>query len=681
MEKIKLTETVTAAQNGDSAALETLYKEYAKPVYFLALKLLANKEDSEDITQDVFIYVFQKIGELKTPEAFPTWINRITAGKCTDFLRKKKLTFNIEDEEMAQTEFFEEKDPLLVPDKSLDNAETVKIITEIIDNLPLPQRLCVYYYYYENLTIAQIAENLATNENTVKNRLALAREKIRKALEELEEKEGIKLYAMPLLIAPILRAASQQFQMPQEIMANIFDGVTSVVDTPIDGITSVIETAADGIATVTETATAGTAATTTTATAGTTSAVSMKTIAGIVAAIVVVAGITTALLFANFGGSDEPYVPVDVIGNEVEDEEEPAPANVDEPEPDEVTPPDDEPYIEDDEPPVLEIINERGNTTGNIVNGGRATIQNDVIFYSNINNNGNIHRFNANGTGLGIVNSDNSEYINVIGDWIYYSNMSDGGKIYKIRTDGTDRTKLTDITAEFINVIGEWIYFVSIDWESENSGIYKVKADGTQLERILENTRTITIETDDRGTTTRTVTEQSRRLNIVGDWIYYVNSVSSGIQTPNLNAGSNHSEIYKIRTDGTEKTLLTSDNLDEMWRITLIAYDDWLYFETNDGLYRMRFDGSELSRISMDNILRFNIHDDWLYYFARDDDFAFSLYKSRLDGTEKTLLGNGGMMSHDINIVADFVYFVDGFDEFLELYRVRTDGTGWRIVN
>ncbi|MCL2693627.1 MAG: sigma-70 family RNA polymerase sigma factor, partial [Oscillospiraceae bacterium] len=224
MEKVKLTQTVTSAQTGDNAALEALYREYAKPVYFLALKILANKEDAEDITQDVFIHMFQKIADLKTPETFPTWLNRITSNKCTDFLRKRKITLNIADEEIAQTEFFEETDPLLVPEKSLDNAETVKIITDIIDGLPLPQRVCVYYYYYEHLTIAQIAENLATNESTVKNRLALAREKIRKAVERLEEKEGIKLYGvMPLMLTPILRIALQQFQMPQGAMTKILD--------------------------------------------------------------------------------------------------------------------------------------------------------------------------------------------------------------------------------------------------------------------------------------------------------------------------------------------------------------------------------------------------------------------------------------------------------------------------
>ncbi|MCL2633847.1 MAG: sigma-70 family RNA polymerase sigma factor [Oscillospiraceae bacterium] len=242
MDKIKLTATVMAAQTGDNAALETLYREYAKPVYFLALKILANKEDAEDITQEVFIHMFQKVADLKNPETFPTWLNRMTSNKCTDFLRKRKITLNIDDEEIAQSEFFEESDPLLVPEKSLDNAETVKIITDIIDGLPLPQRLCVYYYYYEHLTIAQIAENLETNESTVKNRLALAREKIRKAIETLEKREGIKLYGVaPLMITPILFKALRNFEMPQglaeSILGNVNAEAATVTEVPTDTVT------------------------------------------------------------------------------------------------------------------------------------------------------------------------------------------------------------------------------------------------------------------------------------------------------------------------------------------------------------------------------------------------------------------------------------------------------------
>lgn len=228
MDNIKLTETVKAAQAGDKSALTRLYLEYAKTVYFLALKLMKNKEAAEDITQEVFIYVYQKITQLREPEAFRAWLSRITASKCTNALTRNREPLSTDIEEVAETDFLEEADPLLVPERALDNAETARMIVDIIDALPTPQRVCMYYYYYEHLTVMQIAEVLNANESTVKSRLALARDKIRKELERLNKEEGIKLYGVaPLMLAPILDMALREFKMPSDVLTEILDNVTA----------------------------------------------------------------------------------------------------------------------------------------------------------------------------------------------------------------------------------------------------------------------------------------------------------------------------------------------------------------------------------------------------------------------------------------------------------------------
>jgi RNA polymerase sigma factor (sigma-70 family) len=316
-----LIEIISGVKNGDESAFETLYSEYAKQVYFLALKIVGSRENAEEIAQDVFLYIYQKISELRDPQAFPAWLSKITTSKCTDFLRKNN-PFTTEIEVIAEIEFIEETDRSLIPDKSLDNLETARIIIDIIDKLPLPQKVCVYYYYYENLSVAEIAEQLAVLETTVRNRLALARDKIKKALEELEDKEGLKLYvAFPLILIPLLRKAAENTEVPQGILANITDGIASIAEAAADGIATVTEVAADGIATITETATAGAATTTTTATAGTatttttatagtaaTTTISIKAAVGIVAGIIAVCGICAGIIISNL--NNEPnFVP------------------------------------------------------------------------------------------------------------------------------------------------------------------------------------------------------------------------------------------------------------------------------------------------------------------------------------------------------------------------------------
>jgi len=247
MKNFNHTELVKSAQTGNITALETLYIEHSKRVYYMALKIMRNKEDAEDVASDVFITVCEKLKELREPEHFVRWLNRITANKCTNAFRKKrnimaKSINNEEFSEMSEIDFLEETNPLLIPEKALDNAETAQILIDIVDGLPEPQRLCVYYYYYEHLTIAQIAEILDANENMVKRRLYLAREKIRKELNRLDEQEGIKLYssAVPLLLAQAFELTLDGFELPTGIMQGIWSKVTAanVVTAATSGTTA-----------------------------------------------------------------------------------------------------------------------------------------------------------------------------------------------------------------------------------------------------------------------------------------------------------------------------------------------------------------------------------------------------------------------------------------------------------
>jgi RNA polymerase sigma-70 factor (ECF subfamily) len=293
MEKQLLDKTVQEAKNGSENAQQELYRAYAQPVYFLALKLLKNKEDAEDIMQEVFLTAFQKLPELEDGVAFPHWLNRITANKATDYLRKRKEPLDVDISELEGVADFPEEDPLLIPEQYVDNAETSRIIIEVIDSLPLPQRAVIYYYYFEGLTISQIAETLACAEGTVKSRLAVARAKIREALEKKEKEEGIKLYAMPLLIAPVLRIASQQFEMPSGLLDSVWNSIT--IQASATTATTATATTITATSTVAET------------TGGIVMALKTKILLA-VAGVVVLGGITTAVILAN-SGNDAEVVP------------------------------------------------------------------------------------------------------------------------------------------------------------------------------------------------------------------------------------------------------------------------------------------------------------------------------------------------------------------------------------
>jgi RNA polymerase sigma-70 factor (family 1) len=300
MEKIDLTQVIKAVQSGDGLAFETLYNEYSRPTYFLALKLMKNPQDAEEIVQDVFVKAYQKLGDLKEPGTFPSWLNRITVNLCTDVLRRNNVLMVAGGEDITEIEFIEETDRSIIPDKSLDNAETARMIIEIIDKLPLPQRVCIYFYYYEHMSIKEIAEQLAVSEKTVSSRLVLAREKIRKELEQLEEDEGLKLYTIiPFILIPAFKIAMENTEVPVQIYSRI----SSTLNISASAATASLTAEA-----VVVTAEVTTATATTTATTAATSAVSVKAVAAVIAGIVVVGGIIAAVVLGNPGGDAEPVL-------------------------------------------------------------------------------------------------------------------------------------------------------------------------------------------------------------------------------------------------------------------------------------------------------------------------------------------------------------------------------------
>ena len=287
--------TITAVQGGDKAAFEALYNEYCKQTHFLALKLMKNEQDAQDITQDVFLTVHEKIGDLKQGAAFPAWLNKITSNKCVRALQRNH-SFTADADELADIEFTEETDHNLIPDKALDDSETARIIVEFVDKLPLPQRVCVYLYYYERLSVKEIAEQLAVNENTVKSRLSAAREKIRKDLEQLEDKEGLRLYmASPLILIPVLAMLAKKTEVPSQVMSQIFSQLNLTAGAATTGAagTGAAGAGAAGTGAVAATTTAAGSAATGITASGVAAAISAAVLC-IVTALAVTGGVIVA---------------------------------------------------------------------------------------------------------------------------------------------------------------------------------------------------------------------------------------------------------------------------------------------------------------------------------------------------------------------------------------------------
>ena len=316
----------------------------------------------------------------------------------------------------------------------------------------------------------------------------------------------------------------------------------------------------------------------------------------------------------------------------------------------------------------------RGNSVGNIVNGGLFTSQGDWIYYLHLGEEdvdepyGELCKVRTDGSGRTRLNGDLAAYLNVVGDWLYYvkeaEEIEEHG-VYKVRTDGSGRTRLSEDLAAYLNVVGDWLYYVKL--EDDECGIYKVRTDGSDRTRLSE--------------------DAAIYLNVVGDWLYYVKG--GPYQAVDFGHG-----IYKVRLDGSGRTRLSED---------LAAYlnvvGDRLYYSgcVNEdvdefGIYSVRTDGSGRTRIVEDWWAEYlNVVGDWVYFCgesAVDDEGIYvydkGIYKVRTDGSERTCICNAD--AYYCYVIDDWIYFYDEMDSDYDnprvmLFKVHVEGGDAEIVH
>lgn len=194
-------ELVEKAVEGDQQAVAVLYERTNRKAYYLALQLVKDQDQAQDILQDAYLKVFTNLGMLQQPENFQGWLDTIVINKSKDYLKKKKpvLFSQMAAKEEADSEpDFEDESGYFSPEKRVDYSETKRLIQEMIDRLPEAQRMAVVLYYLENLPVARIAGIMECSEGTVKSRLNYGRKSIKEQVLALEKK-GTKLYCMPLV--------------------------------------------------------------------------------------------------------------------------------------------------------------------------------------------------------------------------------------------------------------------------------------------------------------------------------------------------------------------------------------------------------------------------------------------------------------------------------------------------
>ena len=204
-------ELVLLARQDDQNAVNELYNQTFKKAYFVARTAIKSSDGDyssqiEDILQDAYVKAFSSLDKMEDPEKFQGWLDTIVINRCKDFLKKKKPTLfsdmaseNSDDGSILEFEDSRENDRMeFKPEETVDYGETKRLIAEMLDRMPEDQKMCLLMYYYEEMSVRQIAEAMDCSEGTIKSRLNYARKNLKGQVLELEKK-GTKLYCMPLL--------------------------------------------------------------------------------------------------------------------------------------------------------------------------------------------------------------------------------------------------------------------------------------------------------------------------------------------------------------------------------------------------------------------------------------------------------------------------------------------------
>ena len=251
-----MTPVIRRCLSGEQQAQEELVLAAQNRVYYHCKKMLKHEEDALDATQEILISMLTRLDRLQDPEAFWGWLSAMTANHCRNVLTRGHREAQIpeDDEGNSLLDAFENLDEQSVPDKALDNDETRRMIVDLVDQLPPPQRQCVLMFYYEEMSVRDIAAALETSEGTIKSRLNYARKAIKAGVDAYAA-QGIKLYsAVPFLVYFLQKDA-----LSGGLSASAAEALAHTVLAGAAG-TAAVETAAAGTAAGGAAASAGSAA-------------------------------------------------------------------------------------------------------------------------------------------------------------------------------------------------------------------------------------------------------------------------------------------------------------------------------------------------------------------------------------------------------------------------------------
>ncbi len=173
-------------KKGEAHAFRYIVDKYKSYVFNISLKILRNREEAEESAQDTFMKAFKSINDFRYESKFSTWLYRIAFNNSIARTRKKILTT----ETLDSTEEIKNVSDITGALESLSNKERVEFVKKAVEMLNEEDSILINLYYWQDYSMAEVAEVTGLDENIVKVKIHRARHKLQK---NISESLGIKI--------------------------------------------------------------------------------------------------------------------------------------------------------------------------------------------------------------------------------------------------------------------------------------------------------------------------------------------------------------------------------------------------------------------------------------------------------------------------------------------------------
>ena len=168
--------------NGKTDSVRWIIDRYQRPVFQMIFNLIQDRHAAEDVTQEVFVTIYQKLSRFDPMRCrFSTWLFTIARNKSINYLRKKRPTVLMDSQEIPSS---------ANPGDSVDKEEFYQQMDEALNQLPPRQKRAFMLAEFENLPYDQIAQVECVSIGTIRSRIHRAKKKLQKALKQVSGEQS-----------------------------------------------------------------------------------------------------------------------------------------------------------------------------------------------------------------------------------------------------------------------------------------------------------------------------------------------------------------------------------------------------------------------------------------------------------------------------------------------------------